>query len=143
MRLLVGKGMNNGLEIGVRVREARLKAGLSMSALAKQARMSLAYVGLVEAGKIPAPTVDRLSRIAAALNTPLECIISEAEYSPAQRVERHTGIIDELLLMAPNTDPEIAQAFVEGLRHLSREDQVQVTDLISRLRDQRGGRDAT
>lgn len=135
--------MSKDTEIGVRVREARTTAGLSMSALSKRAGISLAYVSLLEAGKIPAPTVDRLSRIAAALDTPLERIISEAEYSPAQRVEQHAGIIDELVSMAPNTDPEIARAFVDGLLHLSREDQAHVADLIARLRDPHQSRQTT
>ena len=132
--------MNKGTEIGVRVREARMKAGLSVSALAKHVRMSLAYVGLLEEGKIPAPTVDRLSRIAVALDTPLEQILSEADYSPAQREEQHTGIIDELVTIAPNADPGIARVFVEGLIHLSRDEQTQVAALIGLFRDQhRGG----
>jgi transcriptional regulator with XRE-family HTH domain len=135
--------MNKGIEIGVRVREARTKAGFSMSSLAKHAGMSLAYVSLLEAGKIPAPTVHRLSRIATALDTPLEHIISEAEYSPAQRIEQHAGIIDELVRMAPNTDPDIARAFVGGLLHLSREDQAQVADLIARLRNPHQSRRTT
>src|SRR5689334_13208054 len=74
--------MNEGTEIGLRIKEARIKAGLNRSGLAKLAGMSLAYVSLLEAGNIPAPTVDRLSRIAGALDTPLERIISESEYSP-------------------------------------------------------------
>ncbi len=131
--------MNKGPEIGLRVREAREKTGLSLSALAKRAAMSLSYVSLLEAGRIPAPTVDRLSRIATVLGTPLECIISETEYSPEQRIEQHTGIIDELVSIAPNTDAEIAGAFVEGLLHLSREEQAQVADLIAGLRERHRG----
>ena len=127
--------MNRGAEIGVRVREARQQAGLSLSTLAKRAAMSLAYVSLLEAGRVPAPTVDRLSRIATVLGTPLERIISEAEYSPEQRVEQYTGIIDELVNIAPNTDSDIARAFVEGLLHLSREDQTKVAALIAGLRE--------
>lgn len=128
--------ISNDIEIGMRIKEARVKAGLSISAVAKHTGMSLAYVRLLENGKIPAPTVDRLSRIAAALDTPLKSIISEAEYSPTQRIEQHTDIIDELVSMAPNTDHEIARTFVEGLLYLSREDQMRVAALIVDLSDQ-------
>lgn len=132
--------MSEGTEIGLRIKEARIKAGLNRSGLAKLAGMSLAYVSLLEAGNIPAPTVDRLSRIAGALDTPLERIISESEYSPAQRSEQHTGLIDELISMAaPNAEPEMVRAFVAGLLHLSREDQIQVAELISRLKDRQEG----
>jgi transcriptional regulator with XRE-family HTH domain len=125
--------MNKGTEIGMRVKEARERAGLSIGALAKRAGMSRAYVGLLEAGKIPAITVARLSRIAAASNAQLEHIISEAEYSPEQRVEQHTQIIEDLVNMSPGTEPQVARTFVEGLLHLNREDQAQVADLITSL----------
>lgn len=126
--------MSKGTEIGLRVREARINTGLSVNSLAKQAGMSLAYVSLLEAGKIPAPTVDRLARIASVLDTPLELIIRESEFSPAQRLEQHSDIINELVSMASDSDPEIARTFVEGLLHLSREDQAQVAELIVHLK---------
>jgi transcriptional regulator with XRE-family HTH domain len=127
--------MSKGTELGLRVREARIEAGLSMSALAKRAGMSLAYVTLLEAGKIPAPTVDRLSRVAIALHRPLGSILEEAEYSIAQRKEQHTGLVDELTGLAPNADAEIVRTFTDGLLHLSREGQLQVAQLIMQLRD--------
>lgn len=127
--------MSKGTELGLRVREARIKAGLSASVLAKRAGLSLAYLSLLEAGKIPAPTVDRLSRVAAALDRPLESILAEAEYSRAQRVEQHMGIADELVRMAPNSDAAIVQTFIQGLLYLDREDQLQVARLITHLKD--------
>jgi transcriptional regulator with XRE-family HTH domain len=131
--------MSKGTEIGLRVRKARISIGLSLTSLAKHAGMSLAYVSLLEAGKIPAPTVRRLSRIASVLKTPLESIITESEFSPAQRLEQHTDIVKELISIAPESEPEIVRTFVEGLLHLCREDQTRVAALILRLRIQREG----
>jgi hypothetical protein len=105
--------------------------------------MSVAYVNLLEAGRIPAPTVERLSRVAAALDRPLASILEEAEYSPAQRMEQHTGIVGELVRMAPDADADIVRTFVDALLHLDRADQLQVASLITRLKDRKdtGGPD--
>ena len=63
---------------GLAIREARSRAGVSQERLAELAGLDRTYVSGVERGSRN-PTLDSMSRLAAALNLPLSELITRAE----------------------------------------------------------------
>ena len=61
-------------QIGIRLKEARTKKGLSQAAVAAKARISREYLNKLEAGKYD-PTVGVLQRLAKALGVSLAKLV--------------------------------------------------------------------
>jgi transcriptional regulator with XRE-family HTH domain len=61
-------------QIGMRLRKARKKKGMSQAALAMAARISREYVRKLEAGRSD-PTVGVLQRLAKALGVPVTALL--------------------------------------------------------------------
>jgi len=67
---------------GTAVREARINAGLTSTALGAASGMSKSAISAIETGRSN-PTVDTLERIAAALNTDLVIVFFDRSASAA------------------------------------------------------------
>lgn len=76
-----------GQRIGENIRVLRKAKGLSQEQLALRADINASYMGQVERGE-KNPTIDVLSKIAAALHTPLEDVVNihvkERLFAPAE-----------------------------------------------------------
>ena len=70
-------------QIGDNIRNIRKSKGLSQEQLALRAEINASYMGQVERGE-KNPTIDVLGKIAIALNTPLEQIVSLQIPSPKE-----------------------------------------------------------
>lgn len=64
--------------LGLRIREARLRAGLSQPELAERARVTQSFISMLEGGKRQRVGSDILARIADATGTTVEALLSEA-----------------------------------------------------------------
>jgi PTS system nitrogen regulatory IIA component len=67
--------MINQLMFGHTLRMLRTTAGISLRALAKKIEVSPAYLSQVELGKLPAPTHDRMTKIAETIGIPVSLLI--------------------------------------------------------------------
>lgn len=59
----------------MRLRELRERAGLTQTALAKRARLSIVYVSLLESGKRKNPSMDVILRLAESLGVTVEQLL--------------------------------------------------------------------
>jgi transcriptional regulator with XRE-family HTH domain len=73
-------------QVGRRVREIRKRRGLTQSTLGERAGITPDYLGRIERGR-GAVTLETLSRIAAALSTPLRQLLDVEEIASASREE--------------------------------------------------------
>jgi transcriptional regulator with XRE-family HTH domain len=73
-------------QVGRRVRAIRKRIGLTQSALGERAGITPDYLGRIERGH-GAVTLETLSRIAAALSTPLRQLLDVEEIASASREE--------------------------------------------------------
>jgi transcriptional regulator with XRE-family HTH domain len=73
-------------QVGRRVREIRKRRGLTQSTLGERAGITPDYLGRIERGH-GAVTLETLSRIAAALSTPLRQLLDVEEIASASREE--------------------------------------------------------
>jgi len=73
-------------QVGRRVREIRKKMGLTQSTLGERAGITPDYLGRIERGH-GAVTLETLSRIAAALSTPVRQLLDVEEIASASREE--------------------------------------------------------
>lgn len=64
--------------IGRRIRDARLKIGLTQEKLGERADVHYSYIGQVERGH-KTPSIHTLRKIAYALNTPVESLLEESD----------------------------------------------------------------
>lgn len=101
-------------KIGLRIREARKKAGLSQEALADSIEVNRSYLSLVENGK-SSPTFEFLDKIAGGLNIKVEDLVLGQEISdfvtmPAGEGPMYEGLSDflhdheQMLLMNPTPE---------------------------------------
>lgn len=65
--------------IGVRIKEQRVKMGLSLSQLAKQANISKSYLFTIETNPAVNPSLAILHKLAGALNMKIDDLIKEGE----------------------------------------------------------------
>lgn len=81
-------GMSEPLhrQIARRVRQARLRRGLTQEQLAEQLELSPATVGRLELGKLPL-TLETLVRISEVLATPLGALLEERDASGLTEAE--------------------------------------------------------
>ena len=73
--------------LGERVRELRRQRGLTLEALASQVRSSKSYIWEIENKDVARPSADILHRIAAALETTAEYLLSADENSEADAAD--------------------------------------------------------
>lgn len=69
--MLEGEG---GVILGKKIKETRLKLGLTQEGLGKRAKLHYSYIGQVERGN-KVPSLKTLKRIAAALNISVESLL--------------------------------------------------------------------
>lgn len=106
-----------GRLVGENIRALRRAKGLSQEQLALRADINASYMGQVERGD-KNPTIDVLSRIAAALHTPLETIVNiHSENSPEESEEaaRYADKIASQLSGLSVKEQEAVYKFVKQL----------------------------
>jgi len=113
-------GLKDGL-IGRRVREARLKLGLTQECLAARANLHYSYIGQVERGN-KVPSLKTLSKIAKALNLKVEDLIGEK--TKENSISSRDLLAQELLLLVrerPESELKLYISLINQIRkHLEK-----------------------
>jgi len=113
-------GLKDGL-IGRRVREARLKLGLTQERLAARANLHYSYIGQVERGN-KVPSLKTLSKIAKALNLKVEDLIGEK--TKENSISSRDLLAQELLLLVrerPESELKLYISLINQIRkHLEK-----------------------
>lgn len=73
--------------LGERVREIRLKRGLTLEALAEQVGSSKSYMWEIENKDVARPSAEKLHQIAVALGTTAEYLLSADEVTEAEAAD--------------------------------------------------------
>ena len=73
--------------LGERVREVRLKRGLTLEALAEQVGSSKSYMWEIENKDVARPSAEKLHQIAFALGTTAEYLLSAEEVTEAEAAD--------------------------------------------------------
>lgn len=81
--------------IGENIRQLRKRRGLSQEQLALRAEINPSYMGQVERGE-KNPTIDVLSKIALALQMPIEQIVGVISESDFAAVAEEAGYLDKI-----------------------------------------------
>jgi len=98
---------------GHTLRMLRTTAGISLRALAKKMEVSPAYLSQVELGKMPAPTPDRMIRIAETIGIPVSLLIEMSHRPNPETVlllQGHQGL-NELIKIAVEIGLESKDVF--------------------------------
>ncbi|MFD0588369.1 helix-turn-helix domain-containing protein [Paenibacillus sp. GCM10027627] len=106
-----------GRLIGENIRALRKSKGLSQEQLALRADINASYMGQVERGE-KNPTIDVLSKIAAALQTPLEKIVNvqgETSSVGAEEAARYADKIASQMTGLSIKEQEAVYKFVKQL----------------------------
>lgn len=123
-------GEIDGPIIGARVKALRKERGWSQRQLALFADVSHGYVNLLEAGKVPRPSISKLQLLAKALKEPVEVLVSEAARpSPGEQDERLIAQLARRFGGAKG-DPEILEALLKAFARLSPEEQQSQIDMM-------------
>ncbi|MEV8373633.1 helix-turn-helix transcriptional regulator [Kribbella sp. NPDC056861] len=75
----------SGRELGARLRESRLQAGLSAQALAEASEVSIDTVRSLEIGRVAAPSFMTIARIAGALGVSLDELLASIKRAPERK----------------------------------------------------------
>ncbi len=105
--------MMNQLMFGHTLRMLRSAAGISLRALAKKMEVSPAYISQVELGKLPAPTHDRMIKIAETIGIPVSLLIEMSHRPNPDSILLLRGHqeLNELIKMAVNIGMESKDVF--------------------------------
>lgn len=74
--------------LGERVREQRLKSGLTLEALAEKIGSSKSYMWEIENKEVARPSAEKLAQIAAALETTVEYLLAAEEVTEADAADK-------------------------------------------------------
>lgn len=103
------------IEMGRRIREARLNKGLTMSKLAKDVGTSIVYMGEIERG-LKMPSVNTLIKIANALELSIDYILRYEVKSGEKYVyDEFTSKLDMLSKEQKQTVMSILDAYINNL----------------------------
>jgi transcriptional regulator with XRE-family HTH domain len=132
--------MNEGQEIGQRIREAREARSLSMNALAKLVGTRHGHISLLESGGIPKPSVGLITRIADALEVPLDSLLGRKEYNPASELtDEPPDRIKELSQLTQVHDPARVEKLLrmaEGMSDKEYEDLLRLVERFAAIRQE-------
>lgn len=106
--------------VGVRVREAREKGGLSQQALAEIVDLSTSHIGQIERGERNA-SMPSIRRIAEALGVPLKNIVEAQEAHESRASYESNPKWRQLMRLAEGMDEEILDIFLRTLRLFKRQ----------------------
>lgn len=90
----------SGVILGKKIKETRLKLGLTQEGLGKRAKLHYSYIGQVERGN-KVPSIKTLKRIASALNISVESLL----YQEASRKNSDEDILVRELVNAVRDCP--------------------------------------
>lgn len=103
------------IEMGRRIREARLNKGLTMSKLAKDVGTSIVYIGEIERG-LKMPSVNTLIKIANTLDVSIDYILRYEVKSGKKYVyDEFTSKLDTLSKEQKQTVMSILDAYINNL----------------------------
>jgi len=108
----------DGPAIGTRIRTRREELGLSLSALADQSGVSKGYCSQLENGAATNPSVDTISRIAAALGVALHDLLGESRQAENESPRLPRGLTEFITERERDGRP-LPSADVEMLRGIS------------------------
>jgi len=109
--LLESKG---GLVIGKRIREIRLRLGLTQEGLGKRANLHYSYIGQVERGN-KVPSIKTLHRIAAALNVNVETLLDN-EIKALSAID--DILVRELINIVKGCPPAELKLYIGIIQHI-------------------------
>jgi PTS system nitrogen regulatory IIA component len=103
----------NQLMFGHTLRMLRSTAGISLRALAKKMEVSPAYLSQVELGKLPAPTHDRMTKIAETIGIPVSLLLEMSQRPNPETILLLRGHqeLNELIKMAVDIGLESRDVF--------------------------------
>ncbi|GGB40373.1 hypothetical transcriptional regulator [Flexivirga endophytica] len=114
--------------VGARIREARERRGISLSALARDAGIGKATLSQLEAGERN-PTIETLYAICGPLGVPLSALVGEVEGSRAAAAGGMRTVLLDLRRRPDGTTVEVFRLdFPAGARHTSPAHGRQVTE---------------
>ncbi|MDA8334926.1 MAG: helix-turn-helix transcriptional regulator [Peptococcaceae bacterium] len=96
--------------IGKRIREARLKLGLTQEKLGERADVHYSYIGQVERGH-KTPSINTLRKIAYALNIPAESLLLEE--TPEYQLSPRQLLLGELNALVRDSSVEDLRLFID------------------------------
>ena len=108
----------DGPAIGTMIRTRREELGLSLSALAEQSGVSKGYCSQLENGAATNPSVDTISRIAAALGVALHDLLGESRQAEHESPRLPRGLTEFITERERDGRP-LPSADVEMLRGIS------------------------
>jgi len=106
-------GKNHG--IGQRIRDARLKLGLTQEQLGERADVHYSYIGQVERGR-KTPSIPTLRKIAEALNLPIESLLRED--TPEYRISPQQLLLGELTSLVRESSADDLRLFIAVIKLL-------------------------
>ncbi|WP_027363675.1 helix-turn-helix domain-containing protein [Desulfotruncus alcoholivorax] len=102
--------------LGKRIKETRLKLGLTQDGLGKRANLHYSYIGQVERGN-KVPSVKTLKRIAAALNISVESLLYEES---GFEIKDEDILVRELINVVKGCTPQELRMYIsiiEQIKH--------------------------
>ena len=103
--------------LGQRIKETRLKLGLTQDNLGKRAKLHYSYIGQVERGN-KVPSVKTLRRIAAALNISVESLLYEES---SFKINDEDILVRELVNSVKGCSPQELRMYInmiDQVKHL-------------------------
>ncbi|WP_017755130.1 helix-turn-helix domain-containing protein [Calidifontibacillus oryziterrae] len=105
---------------GKKIRDLRIKRGLSLSELAKLSGVSKSYLSFIERGKQTNPSIEVVEKIAAALQTDMQSILNVAlpkKQTKGAPIDLDTDVIQLAIEMSKsNIDKEKLKRLIELLK---------------------------
>lgn len=119
--------MTNSQEnIGSRIKEARLKAGLSQEVLAELTSISTSFMGQIERGE-RSPSMPVLTRLSKALEFPLSRIVDQHEVRETRAEYKVRPKLKQLIKLSERADDATLDIFLKIFRVLKRHERKKAT----------------
>lgn len=110
--------------IGERIKKLRLEQNISQNQLAKKARISQAGLSAIE-NTTKSPNIETIKAIANALNTTIDYLLGNDDYTPSPQIDAHLPgrdtAKDGFTFAMQNEYPDLTQEDVEILKNIARQ----------------------
>lgn len=91
---------------GSRIRELRIKSGLSLNKLSKQTGISKSYLSFLERGIKSNPSLEILNKIAEALNVDIDYLIKQVPYYNETKITNDKSMLKLQIELSEGMDQE-------------------------------------
>ncbi len=105
---------DSGVVLGQRIKETRLKLGLTQQGLGKRANLHYSYIGQVERGN-KVPSIKTLKRIASALNISVESLLHQ---EPGRKYGDEDILVGELVSVVRDCSPRELKLILNIVRQV-------------------------